>query len=164
MAIDPTVGGPTANSYLSVEAADAYFADRLFATAWTGALKAAALITATRRLEDLAWAGVRTTTTQALAWPRRDVYDEDLGQLLDERTIPVEIQHATCEFALYMLTQTSDPSATDPLAKFSAIELPGGLSLTLRDGVSSNDALPPIVARKVAKYRAGSGLTYLERA
>lgn len=54
MALDATVGGPNANSYLTVAEADAYFATRLFSSLWTAAVtatKEAALIQATRMLD-----------------------------------------------------------------------------------------------------------------
>lgn len=53
MALDATVAGATANSYVALAEADAYFADRLNADAWTaaGTKQAAALITATKQID-----------------------------------------------------------------------------------------------------------------
>lgn len=54
MALDATVGGASANSYVTVAEADAYFADRPFSETWSGLSageKEASLITATRTIE-----------------------------------------------------------------------------------------------------------------
>jgi len=54
VALDATVGGPASNSYVTLAEADAYFATRLFATAWTSATdpqQEAALISATRLID-----------------------------------------------------------------------------------------------------------------
>jgi hypothetical protein len=45
------------------------------------------------------WKGRRADATQALAWPRVHVRDED-GATVDETTIPRAIVQATCEAAL----------------------------------------------------------------
>jgi hypothetical protein len=54
MALDATVGGANANSYLTVTEATAYFATRLYSSVWTAASngdKEAALIWATRLID-----------------------------------------------------------------------------------------------------------------
>lgn len=162
-----TPGAADGNAYLDVAEANAYFATRLFSTAWTAVVddevKKAALISATRRVDQLAFAGRRASTTQALAWPRECVVDEETETDVPRTVIPVPVKVATCEVALALLTQTSDPAATDPLAKFSALSLPGGLSLTLRDGGTTNDALPPVAWRLLARFTDGAGVVYLER-
>ena len=68
-----TAGSSSANSYLTVAAADGLADDRLGTLAWATATtdnKGRALITATRYLDQLEWLGSRASTTQALAWPR----------------------------------------------------------------------------------------------
>ena len=73
--IDATVGGTTANSYLSIAAADTLTETMLGTLAWTSATsdqKTRALITGTRDLDKLTWIGSRTSETQALDWPRTD--------------------------------------------------------------------------------------------
>lgn len=103
-------GAPDANSYVTVEEADAFLAAELGVAAWpassTGAdleTKQKALITATRQLDRLAerFIGSPTSQTQALAWPR------SVPQL-DERTvqpteIPPRVQRCTIRLAVRLL-------------------------------------------------------------
>lgn len=73
--ITATAGSTTANSYLTVAAADDLADDYLGTLKWTTASadnKGRALIMATRYLDQLQWVGSRASTTQALAWPRAD--------------------------------------------------------------------------------------------
>ena len=72
-----TLGSSSANSYVSVADADAYFANLLSFDQWDGLgdedTKARALITATAALDQLTFWGDAVTTTQALRFPRRYV-------------------------------------------------------------------------------------------
>jgi hypothetical protein len=105
MALDATVGGSTSNSYVTRAEADAYFADRLNATDFTGASTAnrdAALITATRRIDEEMFLGLKASTTQALKWPRVNVQDED-GYYFDSEAIPERVKQATFITALELL-------------------------------------------------------------
>lgn len=81
MALDSTVGGSAANSYASVAEADVYFANSYGKTLWApvgNVDKGILLIEATRLLDTLVkWNGYRSTSTQALAWPRAWVKDPD---------------------------------------------------------------------------------------
>lgn len=100
-----TVGTDT---YCTVDAADKYHAN-MGNTEWptatdeaTVAKKEIALRRATSFLDTIArgkWKGIKALQTQALAWPRSSVTDED-GYTLDETVIPQQIANATCEAAL----------------------------------------------------------------
>jgi len=98
-----TPGAADANSLTSVEYADAYFAERANAT-WAAlslADKQSALILGTDYLVatyEGTWAGERASGTQALPWPRREVYSD--GYALPSDTIPGRLQMATAEAAL----------------------------------------------------------------
>jgi hypothetical protein len=104
MSLNATVGGASANSFLTVDEATAYFANRLYASAWTGnaALQAAALITATQRLNQEEYCGSYVTLTQALKWPRVSTWDPD-GRPYAFDAIPQALRDATCELALELL-------------------------------------------------------------
>jgi flagellar biosynthesis regulator FlaF len=163
-ALVATPSATTANTYVTMAEATAYFDARLFADAWTGAdvgTRTLALLAATARVDEEEFHGVRTVNTQRLKWPRLDVEDED-GLDVPANTIPRVIRDATCEVALWLLTRTTDPAAADPLAKFSALTLPGGLALTLNPAAAKPDALPVKVSRLLAPYRA-SGIVYVDR-
>lgn len=99
-----TLAGATSNSYITVADATIYFDNRLDVTDWTAATadnKAASLITATSWLDTLDFYGDRSSTTQALKWPRTDVTCD--GIEADATFIPREIKDAACEAALALL-------------------------------------------------------------
>lgn len=103
-AIVATAGSASANSYLTIAAADAIANGMIGTLAWTSAdsdSKARALITATNGLETLGWIGYRASETQALSWPREGAAcgDKDYGD--DE--IPREIELATFDLANALL-------------------------------------------------------------
>jgi hypothetical protein len=116
-------GLPGANTYATVEEADAYHEAHLHATTWTGATterKAAALAMATRILDTTfvfngseAFPGV-----QRLAWPRRQVPDMRRKSVgfwgvveLDPVEIPRQLKDATAELARKLLEgdRTAEP-------------------------------------------------------
>jgi hypothetical protein len=160
VSLDPTAGGSAANSYVAVDTADAYFATRLYANAWTslagaGGLdtKAQALIMATQRLDVLPWDGTPSSLTQRLQWPRMGLCDRG-GRSLPHTTVPDDIVLATCEEALSLLVKGKDPGTTDALANFSALKV-GPVSLSLRDTAPrTNDGLHPAAVRLVLPYLA----------
>lgn len=112
--VEDGTGMADANSYESVENADAYFSARGI-TAWSGngPVKEAALIAATEYV-DIRWRGklkgeLQFPDTQALLFPRINVYDEE-GRLLSGT--PKELRFATCEYALISLSQVLMPNPT----------------------------------------------------
>lgn len=138
LVLDATVGGPSANTYVLVAQAQAYFDARPFSSAWNSAIVAdqsAALAYSTRVLDRLEWLGAKGGTpsdaiTQALAWPRRWSptleFDNPVPQFITEYfidlsiayysslTIPKPITDATCELALeFLRAGTADPLTRD---------------------------------------------------
>ncbi len=107
-------GKSDAQSYLSVADADAYFTARGIA-AWTGAnsAKEAALIAATEYIDirwgDLLKGSLEFPDTQALLFPRLNVYDNE-GRALTG--IPQRLERATAEYALISLSQSLMPNPT----------------------------------------------------
>ena len=97
------------NSYVDVAEADAYFEDRLDVSAWTAAtpeLKAQALVTATRILDDISWVGTAISEDQSLAFPRNGKYfDPRAGSviILDPTITPKRIVTSTIELAYHLL-------------------------------------------------------------
>lgn len=101
-------GFPDANTYVSLAWADDYFAQHPFyADAWDEldpSTKEMLLISATRTLDvQFYWKGYRSTTTQALEWPRRNVRDM-YDTLIQPNVIPRQLMEATAEQA-YFLTK-----------------------------------------------------------
>lgn len=167
MALDATVGGSASNSYVSVADATAYFAVRQNASAWAGtdAAKEAALITATRRLDQERYAGepvnaitgTSESTTQALQWPRYGACDRNGWDYLGT-VIPQPVQDATCELALYLMNQgTTDPSQPTGLEAFEHVKI-GSIDVTPRAG-RAPDALPDNVLRILSSVLRSGGNT-----
>jgi hypothetical protein len=120
-------GRADANSYADVAGGDAYHDGHLYASAWTGATadkKAAALVMATRLIDSqFQFNGSRTSTSQALQWPRAECPDPDKGlvtlsallpilsNFVDYDTVPATVVQATCEMAreLLVVDRTASP-------------------------------------------------------
>ena len=121
LVVEDGTGKADANSYLSAEDATAYLT--VYATAgnlvtWTAsAAKDAALMVATQYLDNEfagQWRGVRTNETQALAWPRDGVEDDD-GFGVDDDAVPQKLQDACAELALrVVLGDSLHPVETSP--------------------------------------------------
>jgi hypothetical protein len=118
-----TPGSATANSYVTLADATAFLAERLHTEPWFTLptpptvedatwRNSAALIWATQLLDTLVdWDGEPATLTQALGWPRTDVYDP-WDRLMDDATVPAVIQRATTYYALALLRDTSEAPTT----------------------------------------------------
>jgi hypothetical protein len=163
LVLDATVGGAAANSYADQASANSYFEGRRNADAWTAASSTAggerdqALVAACARLEQEAYAGYRSTLTQALRWPRRYVVDPDppvggtaldtspVGYYLSDAQVPVAVKRAQYELALHLLNYgATDPLAPTGLEQFDSLSV-GAIDLTPAAQVAG--ALPPQVLR-----------------
>lgn len=95
-----TAGAANANSYITLAEAQAYADGDIDATQWDDATtdqKTRALITATRNLDLVGFVGTRSSTTQALAWPRKNFTTTE--KTYADNEIPAEIKQATYELA-----------------------------------------------------------------
>jgi hypothetical protein len=111
--IDATLGGASANSYVTLADADAYFETTPDSTTWddkTDDQKNRALISATRWIDSLSFYGKRCSETQALKWPRED-YKVD-GIELACTLIPFGIEVATYELARGLANDTDAITGT----------------------------------------------------
>jgi hypothetical protein len=114
MSLAATVGASTSNSYCALAEAETYFADRIgkddngnwnktsAGISRTDAEKSAALVTATRRIDEEQFRGFKVSTDQALKWPRVGVTDED-GIPFSTTTIPERVKQAVYTTALELL-------------------------------------------------------------
>lgn len=146
-----TVGADDANSYIDVSYADTYLDGLLNTSAWSSAdaaTKARAVITATAVLDRLQFAGGRSTTTQALQWPRYETYDRD-GWPFDSDEIPVAVKNATALLALELVKAgTTDPMATTAQDKLHSLSVEGAVELVFRargDGPSGLSQFPEVL-------------------
>jgi hypothetical protein len=122
LVVDATVGGVNANSYITVEEAAGYWESRPFPEMWANSTQPAeamvitatsmidALFTPTRKLIRSAngkdsyyilrpvWLGSPATTTQALAWPRTGMHNQNGGDIPSD-VIPQGLKTAVAELA-----------------------------------------------------------------
>ena len=111
--IDATVGGASANSYVTLASANTYFETVPDSTTWTNKTddqKNRALISATRWIDGLSFYGDRCATTQALKWPRNN-YTVDTIEL-SCTIIPEAIKTATYELARALANDTDAITGT----------------------------------------------------
>ena len=151
MPLDATVGGATANSYVTLDEAIEYFILRSHSSAWEDFEdKENALITATSVIDwYVTWKGVRASGTQALDWPRAEVYDK-VGVYYEETVIPNDVKVAVYEYALSALS--ADRTADRDLAGLSEVRA-GSLMLKTDDGVYNTT--PGTIPEKIWKILAG---------
>lgn len=113
--VEDGTGVADANSYVTLEYADAYFLDRANSS-WASALdaeKQVSLIKATEYVETRwlgRWLGVKQFSTNYIAWPREYVYDE-FGETI-EGTIPENLKVAICMYAVRALSAELMPDPT----------------------------------------------------
>jgi hypothetical protein len=121
MALDATVAGEDANSYVTAEEAETYFGERLRTEAWDDAPDAdqeKALLMACRHIEACRLDVNRRppgtglaildplsplSATQRLSFPRQRDLDQD-----GDHAVPQPVKDAQCEEALALLSQGGD--------------------------------------------------------
>lgn len=99
-----TAGAANANSYITLAEAQAYADSDIDSSQWDTASvdqRTRALITATRNLDLIGYVGTRSTTTQALAWPRKDFKTTE--KTYADNAIPAEIKLAQWELTKALL-------------------------------------------------------------
>jgi hypothetical protein len=104
--VEDGTGLSTANALVSVADADARHT-LLSNTAWTGldAVKEAAIARATAYMEQAfreRWSGFRLHKTQALSWPRWNVWVD--GYPIEPNIVPPEVANACADLALRALS------------------------------------------------------------
>jgi hypothetical protein len=119
MIVEDGTGVTGANSYTSVDEVQTYFDDRGSNVAWdalaTTADKEAVLIQATDYIEKRfseKWIGDKNDNSNALSWPRANIYDRTGRLLYANDDIPTELKRAVAEYAVRAITAVliGDPS------------------------------------------------------
>ena len=143
-----TAGSATANSYVTVVEAGAYFATRIGSDIWDDATEEeqkALLVNATRMLDQsYTWNGTIASSTQALRFPRDYVYDCD-AELLDSDTIPTAIKNGTCEMLLFV--GDTDGGSKDNSIKSAKV---GSIEVEYRDNISPKELTNSNTTRAVS--------------
>jgi len=142
MALIATVGASDANSYVTLEEAEAYFENRLHAEDWETLLtKESALVTASSMLDwYVRWKGYRSSTTQSMQWPRTNAIRRD-GSVIDTSIIPPEVKVAVYELALSSIEE--DRTSDDPMAGLEQIKA-GTLMIKADNGDLDSTAITAI--------------------
>lgn len=113
MSLDVTIGGASAEAYISATDASTYHSDR-GNTAWASASTAeqeAALRRGAEYLDAvylLRWKGAKATSGQAMQWPRIDVVDSS-DYSISSSILPVPLKRANAELALRALSEDLFP-------------------------------------------------------
>jgi len=163
--VEDGTGLPTANAYISVEFADTYHSD-FCQPEWGGVVSAkeAAIRKATdyvdRHFDFLGdrvviGDGVNSIPPQALSWPREGVIHPE-GYVVDPAAVPVEVQRATAELALVILTTDLEPTVEGGFVR-STTEQVGRVSTQLNYAGSSGAPEVPIVHSILRPLLSASG-------
>lgn len=125
------------NSYVTLETADYYFDERLNSDVWTAAdddSKERALITASRKLDNLNYLGAKQAPDQPMAFPR--VFKKGA-------CVPADIEQAVCEEALALLDGGDSVHARNRALGIQSVNL-GSASVTYsemkQEGLLSSEA------------------------
>lgn len=165
MALDTTVGGADAQSYVDTEYADDYFALTSRASAWAAITGAEGyLFDAMPYIETLNFMGSRATVAQALEFPRISTYEcqpgtsagaaasgawtDKRGRVWSSDEIPEPVKQAQCEVALW-LYQSGIAASTSArrVKQFTA----DGLSVTY-EHAASVAALPLTIKKLLSAF------------
>ena len=131
-----TEGAANANSYLTVAEADSYLEAHLDASFWAALddeAKKAALISATRELDLLIYAGRKSTQSQSLQWPRLGIVDRD-GYTVTG--VPKLLKDAACEQVIYELTEDENLASDFDLKNLESVEV-GPLKYKMKPGLKT---------------------------
>lgn len=184
IAIDATVGGANANSYLTLADAQAII-DGLIedddVAAWASATtdqKNRALYTATQRLDRERYLGARATDTQALQWPRTGVRKPDTyintyavgfpfritTDYYTDTEIPTQIKQAQAVLAVY-LNNNKDGLGLNGLEDYNSVTIgPISVSVNQNSPQSGVDKVPPLMERYLTGLRiSGPGNIAIRR-
>ena len=140
------------NSYVTIADADTYFETRIDSAEWEAAddeTKEQALVTATQLIDERHWIGAAVSSSQALAWPRKDAiyYDPRMGQQITiaNSEVPSQIKIAVYEQALH-LVQNEDLIA-QKVQTFESISV-GSIRLTDSNGDVTKTSITPSIIIK----------------
>jgi hypothetical protein len=184
IAINATVGSASANSYLTLAAAQEIidgFVQDADVTAWASATtdqKNRALFTATQRLDRERFLGARATDTQALQWPRTGVRKPDTyintyavgfpfritTDYYTDTEIPQQVQYAQVVLATY-LNNNPDGIGLSGLEDYKNVKI-GIIDVTpnLGYGAVGVDKVPPLMERYLTGLRiSGPGNFAIKR-
>lgn len=148
----PTVSIGSANEYevyADTATADEYLEASITAEAWRDAdatTKARALVSATRWIDGLRWAGAKADDSQPLAWPRSGIDG------VDESAVPVEIEQASIALAALL---ADDPDFQTTMTQAVARMLKAGsvaIEYFRGDTVQTKTPFPKPIMAKIGQW------------
>mgnify|MGYP000689742584 CR=1 FL=1 len=152
------------NSYVAIADADTYFETRIDSANWESAedeLKEQALVTATQMVDENAWLGSAVSSSQALAWPRKNViyYSNKMGQQISiaNDVIPTQVKIAVYEQAFHLVN--NEDVLMGQTQTYESISI-GSISLSDSNGDVTRVPKKPAEALKPIKeliHRGRSG-------
>jgi hypothetical protein len=151
------------NSYVIIADADTYFETRIDNANWfdaTDDIKEQALVTATQIVDDNAWIGSAVSSSQALAWPRKNAkyYDSRMGFFVtpSESEIPAMVKTAVYEQALHLVN--NEDLLTGQTQTFENISV-GSISISDANGDVTRTPIKSSLVIKAIKPLVVKGST-----
>lgn len=159
MALNAILGDSGQNSYVTVEEANAYFADRAYSSTWGSFVDKEPLLILCSRMLDwyINWKGLKKSDSQPMQWPRTKVILRSGNEFADDE-LPTEVKIATFELVLVSLEE--DRTDDDPLLGLEQLKV-ATLSLTAKPDqsgrrTSSKQVIPDKVLQILADFRSGA--------
>lgn len=149
--IDATVGGASANSYLTNAEATVFLETHaLYNTWWSeDTLQGNKLIEATRLLDEYVdWKGTINGATQALRWPRTGALNRD-EQVIAADTIPEGVKRATAVFAAELLAEDRQAERDD--TGIRSVSVAGAVSVNF-DKTDKKKVIPESVRSIIREF------------
>jgi hypothetical protein len=153
-----TINAVDYDVYADVDAANEFLAADFGATLWRAEAdedqKARALVSSTRLLNRLNWAGDKTDVDQSLAWPRTGFSD------VDEDTIPQGVVDASIVLAKLIHAGSSVDSSGDQASNIKRLKA-GSVEQEFFSPTifAETGRLPLEVEELIGRYLAGFGLS-----
>ena len=153
------------NSYVEIADADTYFETRIDSAVWsdsTDDIKEQALVTASQIVDDNAWIGSAVSSSQSLAWPRKNATynDSRMGITISfgSTEIPAMVKTAVYEQALHLVN--NEDLLTGGTQTFESISV-GSISLSDSNGDVTRTPMKNVLVLKAIKplvVRGSSGM------
>lgn len=155
--IDATVGGASANSYVTLAEFNAWLDTRSGTDATTLDAKAddtknKLLITATERIDQDDYLGLKSDADQALKFPRDGLYDED-GNSVSSITIPARVKRSQYKLALAL--DSTDLTQQTGLENFEEVTV-GPITVKTRSTATTSNVMPDEVRDELKLWRRSS--------
>jgi hypothetical protein len=184
IALDATIGGSSANTYLTLADAQAIVDGLVLdadVTAWgtaTTDAKNRALYTAAQRLDRERFLGARATDTQSMQWPRTGVRKPDTyintyatgfpfritTDYFTDGEIPPQIKQAQVVLAVF-LNNNTDSLGLSGLEDYNSVSIgPISVSVNTSSPQAGADKVPPMMERYLTGLRiSGPGNIAIRR-